>query len=107
MTAKPVCFSYVRFSTPEQKMGDSERRQLDAARAWAERKGLRLDESIRPDRGRSGYHGTHRTKGHLGKFLARVEAGEVPRGSILVVENIDRLGREAPADALQEVIFKL
>src|SRR5262249_10660429 len=100
-------FSYCRFSTPEQSMGDSERRQMEAAREWAKRKGLTLDESIKPDRGRSGRHGHHRTRGHFGEFLKTVEAGNVPRGSVLLVENIDRLGREAPADALQKIIFKL
>lgn len=100
-----VC-SYIRFSTPEQKMGDSERRQTDAARQWAERKGLPFDESL-IDQGLSGYSGKHRKKGALGRFLARVEAGDIPRGSILVVENIDRLTREGPEDALRQIIFKL
>jgi DNA invertase Pin-like site-specific DNA recombinase len=102
----PRVYSYVRFSTPEQRMGDSERRQLEAAREWAKRKGYELDE-LTPDRGLSGFHGHHRTRGAFGKFLAMSEADRVPRGSTLVVENVDRLGREAPADALQEVIFKL
>src|SRR5262249_49720406 len=93
-------YSYVRFSKAEQSMGDPERRQLEAARTWAQKKGHTLDESIKPDRGRSGYHGHHRSKGNLGLFLKMVEAGSIPKGSILVVENIDRLSREAPVNVL-------
>jgi DNA invertase Pin-like site-specific DNA recombinase len=110
MTAKAASgvkvFSYVRFSSDEQKLGDSERRQVEAADAWVKRKGLTLT-ALKPDRGLSGYHGAHRKKGYLGLFLADVESGKVSPGSILLVENIDRLGREGPAEMLQEVIFKL
>jgi DNA invertase Pin-like site-specific DNA recombinase len=113
MTAKapkapPKVFSYVRFSSDEQKLGDSERRQVEDADAWVKRKGLTVDRSLDlTDRGLSGYHGFHRTRGKLGRFLAAVKSGMVPRGSILLVENIDRLGREGPKRMLQEIIFKL
>lgn len=99
-------YSYIRFSTKEQKLGDSERRQLDDARAWAKREGAELDETL-TDEGLSGYHGHHRTKGNLGRFLAAVEVGTIPPGSTLLVENLDRLGREGPKKMLQEIIFKL
>jgi DNA invertase Pin-like site-specific DNA recombinase len=39
--------------------------------------------------------------------LEKVNSGEVPPGSILVVENIDRLGREAIIDALETIVFGL
>jgi DNA invertase Pin-like site-specific DNA recombinase len=101
-------FSYIRFSTPEQAMGDSERRQLADAKAWAARKGYELDESLRlTDRGLSGYHGDHRRKGSLGTFLSAVESGAVPAGSILLVENIDRLSREGFVKTLRQIVFKL
>jgi DNA invertase Pin-like site-specific DNA recombinase len=44
----PRVYSYTRFSTPEQASGDSYRRQLDAAKAWAAKEGLVLDESPSP-----------------------------------------------------------
>jgi DNA invertase Pin-like site-specific DNA recombinase len=101
-------YSYIRFSTPEQAMGDSERRQLDDARRWAARNGQQLDDSLRlMDRGLSGYHGDHRKKGALGRFLERVEAGEIEPSSILLVENIDRLSREGALRTLREIIGKL
>src|SRR5690606_6497837 len=38
--------------------------------------------------------------GALGKFLAMVESGEIPKGSYLLIESLDRLSREAVPDAL-------
>ena len=40
---RPKAYSYLRFSTPEQMGGDSFRRQWDAAKRYAERRGLDLD----------------------------------------------------------------
>lgn len=102
---KPRIYSYTRFSTPEQAKGDSERRQLEAAERFAAEKGLTLDTDLRMvDRGLSGYHGKHRAKGALGIFLEKVEAGQVAPGSILLVENADRLSREPVATAQQTVL---
>jgi DNA invertase Pin-like site-specific DNA recombinase len=102
--------SYVRFSTARQRMGDSEARQLEYARAWAKRKGVDLDDKlVPPDRGRSGYHGAHRKsrKGKLGLFLGMVRDGDVPAGSVLVVERVSRLSREGAYSALKDVVFTL
>ncbi len=53
------------------------------------------------DRGKSAYHGRHRAKGGaLAAFLAEVESGQIPRGSCLIIENLDRLSRENPWDAV-------
>jgi DNA invertase Pin-like site-specific DNA recombinase len=107
-TPVPKVFSYIRFSTPEQRLGDSERRQVAAAVAYAKKYGLRLDTSLNMrDYGVSGYKGHHRTRGALGAFLGLVEAGKILPGSILLVENIDRLGREGVAKTLRGIIFKL
>ncbi len=91
-------YSYLRFSTPEQALGDSERRQVEKAEAWAEAKNIPLDQSY-ADRGKSGFKGTHRKKGALGRFLKEVRARKIPRGSYLLVENLDRLSREHPIDS--------
>lgn len=101
LAASPRAYSYIRFSTPEQGKGDSLRRQVDAARICAAGLGLELDESHH-DFGRSAYSGAHRTRGALGAFLRVVEAGGVPRGSVLIVESLDRLSREQVLDALEQ-----
>jgi DNA invertase Pin-like site-specific DNA recombinase len=94
-------YSYVRFSRPEQLKGDSLRRQLQASQQWADELGLPLDTHLR-DLGRSAYTGAHREKGDLGKFLALVDQGKIARGSVLIVESLDRLSRETVLDALQQ-----
>src|SRR5882757_2817482 len=93
--APPRVYSYLRFSDPQQRDGDSTRRQDDEAKRYADKHGLVLDTALRmTDEGLSGYHGAKKKKGALGAFLVKVEDGEVPVGSILLVENVDRLSRE-------------
>ncbi len=89
----PKAFSYIRFSTPEQARGDSLRRQLAKAHEWCDERGLELDDSLR-DLGISAFKGANRDIGALGSFLALVQQGLVERGSILIVESLDRLSRE-------------
>lgn len=96
---KSTAYSYLRFSTPEQALGDSERRQIDQAEEWAKKKGLALETGFR-DRGTSGFKGVNRRKGALAEFLRQVDQGEILRGSYLVVEDLDRLSREHPVDSL-------
>lgn len=97
---EPKAYSYIRFSTPEQALGDSLRRQVQLAEEYARKHGLSLDDTPLIDGGLSAYKGMHRTKGRLGEFLRKVEAGEIARGSMLIVENLDRLSREQVLDAL-------
>ena len=93
-------YSYIRFSTPEQAQGRSEPRQKELAAAYAAKHGLELDESLRmADRGTSAFKGDNLKFGALGAFLSEVKAGRVPPGSVLVVENIDRITRMEFFDA--------
>jgi DNA invertase Pin-like site-specific DNA recombinase len=98
-----LAFSYVRFSTPEQIRGDSLRRQTQATAEWCARNGVRLDTSLTlRDLGKSAFKGAHRSdKAALGAFLKLVEEGKVPKGSYLVIENLDRLSREEERTALR------
>lgn len=90
-----LAYSYLRFSTPEQAGGDSRRRQLDLARAYAARHGLVLDAGLSfRDLGMSAFHGRNVREGALRAFLDAVELGLVPRGSHLLVESLDRLSRD-------------
>lgn len=96
-------YSYIRISTTEQRKGRGEERQLEAAQKYAAEHGLDLDDSHR-DLGRSGYHGDHVKTGHLGRFLELVATGQIAVGSYLLVENFDRLSRQAPIDAQAQFI---
>ena len=95
-------FSYLRCSTPEQKLGDSIRRQLAKSKALADRRGWILDESFHlRDEGKSGYYGDNVTEGKLGAFIKEVQSETIPKGSVLIVESLDRLSREQLDDAYQ------
>jgi DNA invertase Pin-like site-specific DNA recombinase len=100
----PVAYSYVRFSTPEQAKGDSLRRQTESAADWCKRHRAALDTATTlHDLGKSAYTGGHRQNADrhaLAGFLKLVESGRVPRGSYLIVENLDRLTREHIRPAL-------
>lgn len=101
----PQVYSYGRFSDPGQGEGDSERRQTDKwkdAKTYAEKIGLPFNESLRMfDRGKSAFHGHHLTKGVFGPFLECIKRGDVAPGSVLVVEEIDRVSRLEPTEGLQ------
>lgn len=102
-----LAYIYVRWSSEMQSDGDSETRQLRDIMAWCERRGFETDPSrVLVDRGRSGFAGAHLAKGELGKFVRQVEIGTVPAGSVLVVEEFDRISR-LPISQARRVIETL
>lgn len=89
----PKAYRYHRFSTPEQDTGTSLERQRAATKRLCNQKGWEEAEVIE-DKGVSAWKGDNLRVGGLGKFTDRVVAGEIEPGSILVIENLDRLSRE-------------
>jgi DNA invertase Pin-like site-specific DNA recombinase len=103
----PTAYSYIRFSSLGQRRGASEARQEETPEPWCKANGYTLDQSLRlRDRGRSGYHGNHVKHGALGAFLHLIEEGQIERGSILLVEHLDRLTRQDPITGM-EMILKI
>ncbi len=98
-----LAYSYSRFSSRAQAEGDSLRRQLSAAYAYAEANGLELDTSLQ-DLGVSAYSGDNRTKGALRSFLNKVESGEIPPGSFLLIDSMDRLSRQMVTQATHQLL---
>lgn len=90
--------SYLRFSSSLQEGNDSIARQRAALDHAVREVGLELDRSLE-DHAKSASKGHHRTKGELGLLLFAITEGAVPQGTILIVENIDRLTREGVLDA--------
>ena len=87
-------YSYTRFSTAAQAKGDSLRRQTKEATDWAAANGMVLDDTLTlHDPGLSAWTGENEG-GQLGAFLQAVKDKLVPRGSVLAVENLDRLSRQ-------------
>lgn len=70
--------------------------------------GYQLDPSnyevLESDKGLSGYKGHNFTKGSLGQFKRRVEAGEITEGCLLI-ESVDRFSRKQGYDAIDEFTF--
>jgi DNA invertase Pin-like site-specific DNA recombinase len=100
----PKAYSYLRFSTPEQSRGDSFRRQIAMADAYAARHGLTIDTSVTlEDRGISAHRGRNRTEGALGDFAELVKSGEIEEGSFLLIENLDRYSRQNPIEAASQL----
>jgi DNA invertase Pin-like site-specific DNA recombinase len=99
---KPA-FSYIRFSSPEQMKGDSFRRQSEKAEAWAKANSYTIVKAWK-DLGVSGYHGKNALTGDYGEFLRAARAGELPKDSVLLVENLDRVSRQTPRKALSQFL---
>jgi DNA invertase Pin-like site-specific DNA recombinase len=99
-----LAFSYLRFSSREQARGDSIRRQTEATADWCRRNGVTLDTSLSlRDEGVSAFRGKNRENPDvhgLAAFLSAVKSGRVPDGSVLVLENLDRLTRESIVPAV-------
>jgi DNA invertase Pin-like site-specific DNA recombinase len=88
-------YIYIRFSTPKQEKGASKERQQEDCQSFCARRQWPVVEVIE-DLGRSAWTGAHLSSGNLGRFAERVRAGEIPPGSVLVVEKLDRLSRQEP-----------
>jgi len=68
---------------------------MELSASYVSQHGLILDTSIElNDEGISGFDGSNLEKGKLGAFLQKAKAGDIPRGSVLLVESLDRLSRE-------------
>ncbi len=92
--------SYLRFSSPKQASNDSYRRQLESTEKFCKEHDLALSNRLE-DLGVSAWTGKNLgDDAALGGFLKLVESGKIPKGSVLIVENLDRLSRAKILDAM-------
>ncbi|MBB7002752.1 recombinase family protein, partial [Escherichia coli] len=86
--------TYLRFSSATQgaEGADSTRRQNELFKQWLRKNSDAQVVASFNDEGLSGYKGKH-LSGQFGDMLSRIESGEFPEGTILLVEAIDRIGR--------------
>jgi len=94
-----LVYSYIRFSTKKQLEGDSLRRQLEAGEEWIRRSGHTAAHLTLHDLGIPAYRGQNAHRGALKRFLDLTEGGQVPPGSTLLIENLDRLSRQGVGEA--------
>lgn len=95
-----TAFSYIRFSSEKQQLGDSVRRQLKLAEDYAAKHNLTLNSHTYRDLGVSAFKGKNLVEGKLGTFLQAVDSGIIAKGSFLLVESLDRLSRADIDEAL-------
>ncbi|HAS6182209.1 TPA: hypothetical protein I7160_02235 [Vibrio vulnificus] len=86
-------YSYVRLSSKKQIFGYGEDRQWESIEEAALTNGWELSDKTFSDLGVSGWKGENIDTGALSQFLRCVEDGYVAKGSVLIVENVDRLSR--------------
>ncbi len=86
-------YSYIRWSSEKQTAGDSKRRQSTGADEYCQKHGLTLSSDRYLDAGVSAFRGKNAAEGALAGFLEAVDQGRVPKGSMLLIENFDRLSR--------------
>jgi DNA invertase Pin-like site-specific DNA recombinase len=93
---------YRRYSSGEQEKGESLARQKRKFDAFCGPRGFKEYEGLDPvdDKGVSAFRSANLKKGSLGQFLLRAKAGEIPKGTVLVVENQDRLSRDKAFEVL-------
>ncbi|AZO35466.1 MAG: recombinase family protein [Mesorhizobium sp.] len=97
----PLAYSYIRMSTDIQLRGDSLRRQEQASKRYAEQHDLQLVEDFKlEDIGVSAFKGANVSSGALGRFLELVRAGQIAKGSYLLVESLDRISRQQILDSV-------
>jgi DNA invertase Pin-like site-specific DNA recombinase len=101
-TTHRLAISYIRYSSPKQTSGDSIRRQTAATESFCLRNNLTLTDKYRlKDAGVSAFRGANlEPTAALGQFLKQVEAGQIPVGTTLICESLDRLSREKVRKAL-------
>jgi DNA invertase Pin-like site-specific DNA recombinase len=103
-------YIYIRFSDEKQELGTSYDRQLSRAHAYCRANSNEIppDSHIYFDSGKSAYKDEQLAKGgELRRFYDDVANGTVAKGSLLLVENLDRLSRAdmwRASDKLRELI---
>lgn len=97
-----TAISYLRWSTPEQEDGDSQKRQEEMVKSYCVEKGITLIDT-KIERGVSAFRSKNSRKGGKGKLAALMDDLKSKRLKVdfVLVESLDRLSRDAPFDARQ------
>ncbi|MEO6005470.1 MAG: recombinase family protein [Opitutus sp.] len=103
MATNNLAFSYIRCSTPKQhREGDTKRRQLDLCAKYARENGLILSSEGYEAMGVSAFRGKNVEEGSvLFKLIDVIKEGKIiPKGSTIIIENLDRLSRNFITESL-------
>ncbi|MGE4265762.1 MAG: recombinase family protein [Desulfovibrio sp.] len=86
-------YAYIRLSSQAQAAGDGERRQRESAQQFAGRHGYEVVEYLQ-DIGKSAFRSSNALHGELAEFLKIAQKGTLEKGTLLIVESVDRLSRD-------------
>jgi DNA invertase Pin-like site-specific DNA recombinase len=106
MTAKKLAVSYARWSDPKQDTGDSKNRQERLFRTFCQIHNLTPSGTAYVDEGMSSYRGKHRKKGRLKDLVEAAQNKAFEKGTVIVIETWNRLGRMEP-DKMIDLIREL
>ncbi len=95
-----LAYSYVRYSSKRQEFGDSFRRQTQQTKDFCEKYGYTLANQFE-DLGVSGFKDDQEA---LQAFISDCESGKIKKGSLLIVESLDRLSRKQTKIALRQLL---
>jgi DNA invertase Pin-like site-specific DNA recombinase len=87
-----TAYSYIRFSSKVQELGDSLRRQFEATDAYCKQHNLKLSDKSYRDLGISGFK--EKDRASLADMLSAIEKGSITSGSYIIIEAMDRLSRQ-------------
>ncbi|MGG8023180.1 hypothetical protein BW261_17065 [Klebsiella aerogenes] len=99
-----MAFSYVRFSSKHQATGTSLERQVNASKLFCSQNGLTLSNQSYHDLGISGFKNVRRPE--LEQMLEAIQIGDIPSGSYILIEAIDRLSRKGISHT-QDILKKI
>lgn len=95
-----IAYSYIRYSSKRQEFGDSFRRQTQQTKDFCEKYGYTLANQFE-DLGVSGFKDDQEA---LQAFIRDCESGKIKKGSLLIVESLDRLSRKQTKIALRQLL---
>lgn len=96
-------YPYIRYSTTEQSKGHSEARQTALMERFAQSNGLELRSDFYiSDFGKSSFS-KKSEQTELNIFLEKLKNNEFNQKDVFAIENIDRLTRRGPIDALSKL----
>jgi DNA invertase Pin-like site-specific DNA recombinase len=84
-------YSYIRFSTKTQELGNSLERQLKRTKEYCTANDFELSNTSFQDLGISAFQ--DKTRASLDDMLTAVKSGSIASGSVIILESLDRLSR--------------
>jgi len=100
LTGRPALI-YSRFSSAQQRFGISIERQYSEALQYIQHEGLvLLEDGHFSDEGVSAFKGKNVSQGALGDLMALLQSGDIPKDTVIIVEEISRLSRNNSYQAL-------